>query len=378
MSLDQRIQAQIEATGPLTIFDFMTQVLYDPQDGYYHQKVPIGRRGDYITAPEMTQVFGEVIALWFVDLWNQAGQPIPFHLVEIGPGRGTLMADILRTFLSLKVPFPQVHLVEISPLLKDLQKTTLAPFSPSVLWHNDLTTLPQNHGFCLMVANEFWDALPIQQFAKINEEWVERRVGTKDNQLFFLPDNSTPIREVCPAMPSLVTQIADHLKACQGAALFLDYGYDQPDAIGDTLQALLHHKPQSPLVNVGQADLTHHVDFYRLKKLFGSTSLTVHDPMPQGKFLTEIGLEMRTEQLCKSASPAQRGILQTAAVRLTQPSHMGTLFKAMCVTSYSLQASGFIPISDQKHHKITPHPPLRLCSMATTPTRGEVIVHACI
>ncbi len=342
MSLDHRIQTQIEATGSLTVSEFMALALYDPTDGYYAKKIPIGRSGDYITAPEMTQVFGEIIALWFVDLWHQAGHSPLFHLVEMGPGRGTLMTDILRTFLSLKIPLPQVHLVEISPLLKELQKAALTPFSTSIFWHNDLTTLPQDQGFCMMVANEFWDALPIQQFTKMNEEWVERHVGKNDNQLIFLPEESTPIHEVCPDMPHLVTQISNHLKASQGAALFLDYGYDQPDAAGDTLQALSHHKPQSSLVNVGQADLTHHVDFYRLKKLFEDADLKVHGPMPQGEFLKELGLEIRTEQLCERANPDQRGTLRTAAVRLAHPSHMGTLFKAMCVVdNASLRPAGF-------------------------------------
>ncbi len=145
------------------------------------------------------------------------------------------------------------------------------------------------------------------------------------------------------SMPSLVTQIANLLKACQGAALFLDYGYDQPDAIGDTLQALFHHKPQSPLVNAGQADLTHHVDFYRLRNLFENTGFKVHGPIAQGEFLKAIGLELRTEQLCKRATPEQRGSLQTAAVRLTHPSQMGTLFKVMCVADASLQPAEFIP-----------------------------------
>jgi SAM-dependent MidA family methyltransferase len=192
-----------------------------------------------------------------------------------------------------------------------------------------------------MVANEFWDALPIQQFAMMNGEWIERHVGKEDDRLIFLPQDSAPIREVCPAMPSLVTQIANHLKVCQGAALFLDYGYDQPDAIGDTLQALFHHKPQPPLVNVGQADLTHHVDFYRLKTLFEDTGLKVCGPIHQGEFLKEKVLELRTEKLCERANPNQRAALQTAAVRLTQPTGMGSLFKALCVTNPSLHPAAF-------------------------------------
>jgi len=344
MSLESRIRNQIERTGPLTVLDFMTQALYDPEYGYYTTKVPIGRSGDYITAPEMTQVFGEVIALWLIDVWQKAGQPTPFHLVEIGPGRGTMMTDILRTLQSLKIPLHEltVHLIEVSPLLKELQKTTLSAYSASLYWHEDLTTLPPDQGFCLMIANEFWDALPIQQYVKIKKDWVERRIGIENDQLIFVPEESTLLQETCPSMPSLAAQISHHLKTCGGTALFLDYGYDQPDAVGDTLQALKNHHPQSPLINAGQADLTHHVDFQRLKALFEENELNVHGTVPQGEFLKSIGLELRTEKLCEQAKPEQQGTLQTAAMRLTHPSHMGTLFKVLCVVDGSaLKPAGF-------------------------------------
>lgn len=344
MSLASRLRSQVEATGPITVADFMALALYDPEAGYYATKVPIGRAGDYITAPEMTQVFGEVIALWLVDIWQKAGRPTPFHLIEMGPGRGTLMADMLRTMQSLKVPLSEmkVHLIEVSPLLIEVQKTTLSPYSASLFWHNDLTTLPKDQGFCLMVANEFWDALPIQQHVKLNSDWVERHVGQEHDQLIFLPQGSSIIRETCPTMPSLVTQISEHLKKCAGAALFIDYGYDQPDALGDTLQALYRHQRQSSLANVGQADLTHHVDFHRLSCLFKDAGLTVHGPVPQGDFLKANGLEIRTEQLCERANPDQRGALQTAAVRLTHATHMGALFKVLSVASDpTIQPMGF-------------------------------------
>lgn len=341
MSLESRITRQIHKSGPISLHDFMTQALYDPKEGYYAQKSPIGRDGDYITAPEMTQVFGEVIALWLVDLWQQANRP-PFHLIEMGPGRGTLMADILRTFTTLKVPLPEVHLVEVSPLLKEKQRMALSTFLANIYWHQDLTTLPQDDSFCFMVANEFWDALPIQQFVKVKEEWVERRIGANGGELTFLPDQNAPIREICPAVPFLVIKIAQHLKANHGAALFLDYGYDMPDAIGDTLQALHHHQRQHPLVNVGQADLTHHVDFHQLKSLFEEAELKVYGPTPQGAFLNAIGLEVRTQMLVERANPQQKTALQTAWMRLTQATQMGTLFKAMCVFDQSeLKPVGF-------------------------------------
>ncbi len=335
MSLEDRLQKKIETTGPMSVADFMTIALYDPQDGYYTTKIPIGAKGDYITAPEMTQVFGEVIAGWLINVWHQAGSPTPFHIVEIGPGRGTLMLDIIRTMQSLKVPVSEmtVHLVEVSPLLKDLQKTILSAYSASISWHEDLSTLPHTQGFCLMVANEFWDALPIRQYVKINEEWVERYVSFENNRLCFIPTGSTIVKEVCPAMPEWVSKIAMHMKKNKGTALFLDYGYKQLDATGDTLQALQNHQRQSPLINVGKSDLTHHVDFFRLSLLFKEAGLTVQEPISQGDFLTAMGLEMRTEYLCKNATPETRGSLRTAAVRLTHPSQMGKLFKALTVAS---------------------------------------------
>lgn len=278
-----------------------------------------------------------------MDCWQKAGRPTPFHLVEMGPGRGTLMADILRTCQSLKMPVSQmtVHLVEVSPLLKSLQQEALSSFPVPIFWHQDLSTLPGDQGVCLMVANEFWDALPIQQFAKVTENgvtesWVERRIGIDrhDSARFvFVPEDATAIRETCPAMPVLVSQIAKHLQQNRGTALFLDYGHHQPNAIGDTLQAVQRHHRQHPLANVGEADLTHHVDFFRLSTLFKAAGLIPYGPIPQGDFLTAMGLGIRTERLCERAMPDQKGALRTAAVRLTHPAHMGALFKAMAVTS---------------------------------------------
>jgi len=341
MSLEDHLKKQIKTTGPITVLDFMTRALYDPQEGYYATKVPMGRTGDYITAPEMTQVFGEVIAGWLIDIWQQAGSPNPFHLIELGPGRGTLMADILRAFKSLMIPLPKVHLVEVSSLLKEQQRATLGPSSTQIFWHTDLSMLPNDQGFCLMIANEFWDALPIQQFVKINQDWIERRIELQDNEFIFMPKESTTIHETCPAISAFVIQIANHLKKHRGTALFLDYGYDQPEAVGDTLQALYHHQKLSPLDKVGQADLTHHVDFHQLKSLFEENTLKVHRPVPQGDFLKAIGFEERTSQLCEHATPEQQSALRTAAVRLTHPTHMGTLFKAMCVSDHALQPMGF-------------------------------------
>lgn len=342
--LETRLQKQINSTGPLTVDDFMALALYDPDAGYYASKVPIGRQGDYITAPEMTQVFGEVLALWLIDIWQKAGHPTPFHLVEIGPGRGTLMADILRTMSSLKVPLHEmnVHLVEVCSHFIEQQKTSLSSYSASISWHKDFSTLPKDEGFCLLIGNEFWDALPVQQHVKVNNEWVERTIGLQGEDLIFLPEETDVVKECCPAMPSLVTEISHHLKSNGGAALFLDYGYDQPNATGDTLQALQNHQRQSPLLNVGQADLTHHVDFHRLSSLFREAELTVLGPTPQGDFLKAVGLEVRTEQLCTKATPEQQGTLRTAAVRLTHPTQMGSLFKGIAVLSDSaLQPSGF-------------------------------------
>lgn len=343
-TLEHRLQAQIASSGPLSIEAFMARALYDPNDGYYYQKIPIGRDGDYITAPEMTQVFGEVIALWLVDLWHQAGNPTPFHLVEMGPGRGTLMVDILRTFITLKIPLSEmsVHLVEISPLLTNMQQTALSSFPVHVQWYKDFSEIPKNNGFCLMIGNEFWDALPIQQWVQVGQDWVERHIDWQEDKFVFLPQTTEALREACPAMETLVPQIADYLKAHTGVALFLDYGYDEEQALGDTLQAVYHHHSLPPLSQVGKADLTHHVNFHRLKTLFQEADLNVDGPIPQGDFLKALGFEARTERLCEQAQPHQRGSLRTAAVRLTHPAHMGTLFKAFTVSSFpTLQPAGF-------------------------------------
>jgi NADH dehydrogenase [ubiquinone] 1 alpha subcomplex assembly factor 7 len=327
----------------MPLAEFMQCVLYDPNHGYYHQKVPIGREGDYITAPEMTQAFGEVIAIWLIDIWQKAGKPTPFHLIEMGPGRGTLMADMLKAFQSLKMPLSEmtVHLIEISPPLKALQQKALSSFSTSFQWHGNLKMLPG--GFSLIVGNEFWDALPIVQFTDIMDEegnFIKRCVGLKDNELVFLPENPGKISEREQVMSFLVVEISDYLKKNGGAALFLDYGYDDENGAGDTLQAVFRHQRCSPLENLGQTDITHHVDFHNLKRFFGE--LSVYGPIFQGNFLKAMGLDIRTEHLCAGATPEQRGALRTAAVRLTHPAHMGTLFKVMGVVSDpSLQPSGF-------------------------------------
>lgn len=336
-SLNSFLKAQIKKNGPMTVFEFMTQALYHPQKGYYAQKIPIGKSGDYITAPEMTQVFGEIIALWFIDLWQKAHQPELFHLVEIGPGRGTLMIDILRTFQALKVPLTKmtVHLIEVSSTLKAEQQYKFSDLPYRFFWHQDFSTLPKNQGFCCLIANEFWDALPLQQFTQINDEWIERCIDIHKDEFIFIPQEKTAIREISPMMPCMVSQIADHLKINSGAALFFDYGYDRANATGDTLQALFHHQHVSPLTHVGQADLTHHVNFHQLKTLFKQENVWVEGPISQGEFLKQNGLELRTEQLCKIANSQQQAHLKTAAMRLTHPSQMGELFKVLWVTNPS-------------------------------------------
>ncbi|MBM3467837.1 MAG: class I SAM-dependent methyltransferase [Alphaproteobacteria bacterium] len=344
MSLEDSLKEHIRSHGSLSISDFMTRVLYDSQEGYYARKIPIGREGDYITAPEMTQAFGEVIALWLIDIWQQAGSPTPFHLIEMGPGRGTMMADILRTFKAMKVPISEmsIHLIEVSPLLKEVQNVTLSSFSTKVYWHETLDTLSKDQNYSLIVANEFWDALPIQQYAQTEEGWVERQIGLNGEEFVFVPEHSKIIRETCPALSELPPKIAEYLKVQNGAALFLDYGYDEADATGDTLQAIFHHKKCSPLEKIGFADLTHHVDFFYLRKLFEENQLIVHGPIDQGTFLKAIGLEIRTQMLVERATPHQKSALQTAYMRLTHPREMGTLFKVLSLTSDpSLHPFGF-------------------------------------
>ncbi len=350
---------RIRAHGPLTVADFMAEALGHPEYGYYTTRDPLGRAGDFTTAPEISQVFGELIGLWCADLWSRMGRPNPVILAELGPGRGTLMRDALRA-ARLVPEFTaalRLHLVETSPALRRTQAKTLRDHRPD--WHETMATLPP--GPLLVVANEFFDALPIRQFVKTTEGWREKLVGLSaeaDALAFALSPGSTPavalvppeLREASPgsvaeigaATLSVVDGLAERLVATGGAALVIDYGYQGP-ASGDTLQALRRHQRHDPLDAPGTADLTAHVDFTALANAAHQAGAWSWGPVPQGAFLQALGITARLERLLQHAAPGQAADLGIAVRRLIDPAEMGTLFKVLCIAAPDLPPPAGFP-----------------------------------
>jgi NADH dehydrogenase [ubiquinone] 1 alpha subcomplex assembly factor 7 len=353
--LAEKLADLIRANGPMTVADFMGLCLIDPQHGYYMRREPFGRAGDFITAPEISQMFGELVGLWEVAVWEMMGGPKPFVFAELGPGRGTLMADMLRT-ARVKPEFlkaADVHLVEASPRLIDIQRAALAKTGIAVHWHAAIGDLPP--GPAIIIANEFFDALPIRQFHWGAGRWSERVVGlTAEGKLAFglvpveqrapavpLPDGS--IIESSPAGKAAMTTIADRLKRFGGAVLAVDYGNAQPTH-GDTLQAVRAHKYENPLAAPGEADVTAHVDFAALARAAGAAGAEARPVMGQGEFLIRLGLVDRAKVLGRGKDQPTRDALASAMERLAGPKAMGTLFKVLAVSSPGLKLPIFDPI----------------------------------
>jgi SAM-dependent MidA family methyltransferase len=343
--LSQRIRDQ----GPISVADYMAQALGHPDFGYYMGRDPFGVRGDFTTAPEISQMFGELIGLWAAIVWQSMGCPGKLVLTEMGPGRGTLMADLLRAAKTLPPFFAalDVHLIETSPALANRQRQTLD--GHSVTWHTGFDDLPD--GPLILVANELFDALPIRQLEKQGGRWFERMVGLDDaGGLAFVagpaveapplapavlgaPDGS--IAELCPAGRDLAGAIGRRLVQGGGAALIIDYGPPRSGA-GDTLQAVKGHAYHPVLAQPGQADLTAHVDFQSLAEAALATGAAVHGPEPQGRWLLKLGIEERATMLMKSASHDQAAHLASGARRLIDPAEMGTLFQVLAITQPGL------------------------------------------
>jgi NADH dehydrogenase [ubiquinone] 1 alpha subcomplex assembly factor 7 len=361
-ALAQEIAAMIAADGPISVERFMTLALQHPHYGYYRTKLPIGAAGDFITAPEIHQMFGELIGLWAVEVWHQMGEPAPFRLIELGPGRGTLMADMLRA-ARLRPAFLQaadIHLVEASEALIDVQRASLG--TPAT-WHPSIATLPD--GPAIIIANEFFDALPIRQYVLTGEGLCERVVGLNaDGALCFgLVLTSTPaataaahsaMLEVGATAQAVMRVLAARFAAMPGALLAIDYGYMQPGS-GDTLQALRHHRPDDPLRAPGEADLTALVDFAALARAAMSEGATVYGPIGQGKFLARLGIFERAAVLKRKATAEQMAAIDSALARLAQPgpqsgpnASMAELFKVLAIMSPDLPVPpGFDPITGQ-------------------------------
>jgi len=339
MSLEAALIRDIRATGPLTVADYMTRCLLDPNYGYYTTRDPLGTAGDFITAPEISQMFGELVGLALAQSWMDQGAPAAFHLVELGPGRGTLMADALRA--TARVPgfhdSMSLHLVEASPTLRKRQSDKI---NRPILHYDALADVP-NDAPLFLVANEFFDALPIRQFQRDGEAWRERVIGLKNDALAFgLSDFITPsaldrrlpdtkdgdIVEHSPLSENIAAQIASRIADHGGLALIIDYGDRR--SLGDTFQALRAHKSVPPLDAPGSADLTAHVDFQSLAQAAKVAKVTAQ-MTTQGLFLERLGITHRAQSLAKGLSGAALDQHIAAHRRLTHPDEMGTLFKVL-------------------------------------------------
>ena len=357
--LTRALARRIRVAGPVNIAAYMAEALGNPEHGYYTTRDPLGARGDFITAPEISQIFGELIGLWCADTWERMGRPDPVILAEFGPGRGTLMEDALRA-LRVAPDFRRamrLHLVETSPVLRAAQKAALGEASPS--WHDAAAGLPD--GPLIAIANEFLDALPIRQFVKSEKGWHERFVGLsadEDHLVFVLEPNvsmgaevliprslrAAPAGSLCEvsvAAASLAHLLGARLAAQAGAALFIDYGYF-PSACGETLQALRRHQRHDVLADPGDADLTAHVDFAAFAAAANEAGAATWGPVSQGAFLTSLGLAPRAAKLLTKATPAQAAAIDSACRRLIDPAGMGTLFKVLALGNPALSApAGF-------------------------------------
>lgn len=342
MSLEDTIKKHLFGNGPMNVAEYMVLALTHPEHGYYMRKDPFGAQGDFITAPEISQIFGEIIGAWLVTQWVMMGKPADCALAEIGPGRGTLMADILRATARVKGfhESVSVHLMELSPALRQKQWATLAGKHPNIQWHLGFAEIPAKP--LLLVANEFFDALPIRQYQHTESGWEERLIHLNNKgQLEFIwsptepPDElaeeplSEHIYEYSEAARQMAFVIATRIATFGGSALIIDYGYE--DSHGDTLQAMHGHRPHDVLAEPGTADLTAHVNFYQLARVAAIGGATVYGPVGQGFFLNRNGALQRTAALCEKATEKQREALTSGTLRLTAADQMGTLFKALCL-----------------------------------------------
>jgi len=352
--LAERLAEHITRSGPITVADYMTAALGDPDHGYYRTADPVGATGDFTTAPEISQLFGELIAAWLIDCWEQGGRPCPVNLVELGPGRGTLMADIMRVGRHAPdwLKAVQLHLVEINPRLRRAQAERLSAHAPQ--WHESLSTVPE--GPVLLVANEFLDALPIRQFVFWNGAWRERMVDwMSDGGFQFalsagpsalslllpanLPVTQGDVYELSPAVIAVGAEIAQRIARHGGAALIVDYGRTVSAAV-ETLQAVRAHRMVKVLDDPGLSDLSAHVDFDLLGRVAREAGAIVAGPVSQGAFLGSLGIGLRAERVKRGQPIDAAAALDQAVARLTDPAAMGQLFKVLAVTSPGIAPAG--------------------------------------
>jgi SAM-dependent MidA family methyltransferase len=345
-ALGQRLKERIGLSGPLSVADYMAACLLDPVAGYYTTREPFGTAGDFVTAPEVSQMFGELIAAWLLSAWEECGRAAGAVLVELGPGRGTLMRDVCRTLRRLDGAWfgrRPIAMIEASPRLREIQRETLGEFTTKATWLDDLEDLPERP--LLIVANEFFDALPIRQYQKRDGAWRERVIGldgtgelafglgpgTVDADLLPSGSDRQPdetVVEVSPARAAAMAAVARRLRA-GGAGLFVDYGHLVP-GFGDTFQAVRRHSFESVLANPGEADLTAHVDFAALAAAAKAHGLAAW-AATQGEFLLNLGLLERAGALGTGAGAERQERLRGEVERLAGPDAMGELFKVLAV-----------------------------------------------
>ena len=345
----------IAQEGPISIARYMALALGHPTLGYYSTRDPFGAAGDFVTAPEISQMFGELLGLWAAEVWHGLGRPDPVRFAELGPGRGTLMADALRAARALPAfrDAIDVHLVETSPVLREAQRRALAVQGATATWHADVVDLPP--GPTIALANEFFDALPIRQFVRTDRGWCERLVGLDRGSLAFgLAPEPQPERaaaapvgtvlELGETGADIMRRLAGRLAGQGGALLVVDYGA-AASGWGDTLQAVKAHRFVDVLSAPGTADLTAHVAFATLARVAASAGAHVHGPVSQGDLLRRLGLDARATALKARATPAQADAIDAAVARLAGPDPgMGDLFKVLAVTSADAPAPpGFSP-----------------------------------
>ena len=329
-----RVLRRLIAThGPISVAQFMAE----SNAHYYAGRDPLGAAGDFVTAPEISQMFGELVGLWLADIWQRAGAPRPVHFVELGPGRGTLAADALRAMGQAGLT-PQVHLVEASPILRERQRWAV----PQAQFHEDAGTLPADAPL-LLVANEFLDALPVRQLVRTAQGWREVMVAAGEQGVFVPIAGPSPMDaaippavreaaegtliETCPAAAAIVSEIAMRLAGQGGAALLVDYGHAAART-GSTLQAVRAHTKVDPFAHPGEADLTAHVDFAQMAQVAGANGARHLGTAGQGAWLRALGIDARAAALIRAA-PDRAAEIATARDRLVGAEQMGDLFKVM-------------------------------------------------
>jgi NADH dehydrogenase [ubiquinone] 1 alpha subcomplex assembly factor 7 len=344
--LETEIRRRIAAAGPMPVSEFMALCLTDRAHGYYITRDPLGERGDFVTSPEISQMFGELIGLWLAAVWQQMGEPANVRIIELGPGRGTMMNDALRAAKVMPAFRDAIvlDLVEVSPALKAAQETTLEQLPVPMFWHAALKDVPP--GPAIIVANEFFDALPVSQAVKTERGWHQRLIAIDavGNLAFTLADEPLPHFERLLPEPArnaangaiyewrtdtVVMEMARRISGGGGAALVIDYGHAD-SAPGETLQAVGRHAYVDPLTAPGSIDLTAHVDFAALARAAEAMGAVSFGPVEQSEFLRRLGIEARAAALKAQATPAAAAGVDTALARLTGHGRtgMGTLFKS--------------------------------------------------